>query len=71
MVTKATQEAAGGGFPAWLSATAIVALGVWAAESANPSAGRWLAGLILLGVLIVRPGGVDQLLKLMHAVLGR
>ena len=58
------------GFPAWVAAAAVAASGVWLAEQWEPAAAWWLVVLILLSVLISRPGGVAQLNSLMRQIFG-
>jgi hypothetical protein len=60
----------GAAFASWLAAAAVAASGVWLAERANPGAAWWLVTLILLSVLVFRPGGVAQLTVLMQRVFG-
>lgn len=57
-------------FPAWVAAGLIAAGGVWIAERFNPRAAWWLTVLILLSVLIARPGGVAQLNTLLSGIFG-
>jgi hypothetical protein len=49
------------GFPTWIMATLIAAASVWMTAQINTRYAWYLAVLLILGVLIMRPAGIAQL----------
>lgn len=58
------------GFPAWIVGITITAAGVWAAYQIDTRAAWYLAILIVLGVLIMRDSGLQNLNAFLGAVFG-
>jgi len=56
-------------FPAWMIATLIGGIGVWAVAQIDTRAAWWLAILVVLSVLITRDESLYKLQELIRAML--
>lgn len=57
--------------PSWLTAVAIAGVAVWAASLYSETAAWYLAVLIVLSVLVMRPGAMAELQRFVAKALGR